>query len=90
MKKIIRVKFREIFLLLFLFLFSIITITVNAQSKNVTGTIVDPEGIGLPGVNVVVKGTTIGTVSDFNGNYTLTFAVITSYSIHYTKLYDPL
>lgn len=29
------------------------------------------DGLPLPGVNVVVKGTTIGTVTDFDGNYSL-------------------
>ncbi len=38
----------------------------------VNGTIRDKERIPLPGVNVFVKGTTIGTVTDTDGNYTLT------------------
>jgi TonB-linked SusC/RagA family outer membrane protein len=29
-------------------------------------------GLGLPGVNIIVKGTTLGTVSDSDGNYTIT------------------
>ena len=38
----------------------------------VNGKVTDA-GLGdpLPGVNVVIKGTTIGTTSDFNGNYQL-------------------
>ena len=38
----------------------------------VTGKVMDTEGIGLPGVNINVSGTTIGTVSDFDGNYSIT------------------
>tara|TARA_R110002124_G_scaffold287335_10_gene473329 strand:- start:36520 stop:38388 length:1869 start_codon:yes stop_codon:yes gene_type:complete len=38
----------------------------------VTGKVMDAEGIGLPGVNINVSGTTIGTVSDFDGNYSIT------------------
>ena len=35
----------------------------------VTGKVTAADGIGLPGVNVLVKGTTIGTTTDSNGNY---------------------
>lgn len=37
----------------------------------VTGNVKDEEGIALPGVNVLEKGTTNGTVTDANGNYRL-------------------
>jgi len=37
----------------------------------VTGKVSDENGAGLPGVTVVVKGGTIGTSTDANGNYTL-------------------
>ena len=39
--------------------------------KVVTGTISDNNGVPLPGVNVIVKGTTSGTATDFDGNYSL-------------------
>ncbi|MDV7139160.1 TonB-dependent receptor [Maribacter sp. TH_r10] len=43
------------------------------QETNVTGTIISSDdGMPLPGVAVVVKGTTTGTVTDFDGNYALT------------------
>ncbi|MBC9794683.1 SusC/RagA family TonB-linked outer membrane protein [Sinomicrobium weinanense] len=43
-----------------------------AQDKTVSGTVTDKQdGAPLPGVNVVVKGTTTGTATDFDGNYTL-------------------
>ena len=41
------------------------------QQKSVNGKISDETGNSLPGVTVVVKGTTNGTVTDFDGNYTL-------------------
>lgn len=45
---------------------------VKAQDLMITGNVTSGEdGTGLPGVNVVVKGTTDGTVSDVEGNYTL-------------------
>ena len=44
--------------------------TTLAQ-RTITGQIVDDAGEPLIGANVVVKGTTIGTVTDFDGNYSL-------------------
>ncbi|MGQ8335141.1 SusC/RagA family TonB-linked outer membrane protein [Sunxiuqinia sp. A32] len=41
------------------------------QSKDVTGKITDNSGFPLPGVTVVVKGTTQGTITDVDGNYSL-------------------
>jgi len=55
----------------FVFLLFLCTSKVYAQQDiTVTGTVSDSEGI-LSGVNVFVKGTTIGSVSDINGNYTI-------------------
>lgn len=41
------------------------------QKKKVTGTVTDPEGIPVIGANVVVKGTTNGTVTDMDGKFSL-------------------
>ena len=46
-----------------------------AQEKTVTGTVTDDEGLPLPGVNVIVDGTSSGTQSDFDGNYTINVEV---------------
>ncbi|WP_211238148.1 SusC/RagA family TonB-linked outer membrane protein [Saccharicrinis fermentans] len=43
-----------------------------AQSKTISGTVRDTEGVPLPGVTVVIKGTTTGTITDIDGNYSLT------------------
>ncbi len=43
-----------------------------AQEIDVSGTIKDENSEPLPGVNVVVEGTTTGTVTDMNGQYTIT------------------
>ncbi|HEY5744736.1 MAG TPA: carboxypeptidase-like regulatory domain-containing protein, partial [Chryseolinea sp.] len=40
-----------------------------AQNRTVTGTITDENGSGMPGVNVIVKGTSTGTTSDADGKY---------------------
>lgn len=45
--------------------------SVFAQQKNVTGLVTDFEGLPLPGVNILVKGTITGTQSDFDGNYAI-------------------
>ncbi len=45
--------------------------SVYAQETAVTGTVLDADGIPLPGASVVVKGTTRGAQTDFDGNYTI-------------------
>ena len=45
-----------------------------AQEKTVSGSVKDEGGLPLPGVNILVKGTTNGTQSDFDGNYTIQVA----------------
>ena len=40
-----------------------------AQAQTITGVVKDATGAGLPGVNIHIKGTTIGTATDLNGNY---------------------
>ncbi|MTI31051.1 SusC/RagA family TonB-linked outer membrane protein [Xanthovirga aplysinae] len=43
-----------------------------AQEKTITGTITsETDGYGIPGVNVLLKGTAIGTITDFDGKYSL-------------------
>ncbi len=42
-----------------------------AQEKTVTGIVTDQNGLPLPGVNIVVQGTTNGTQTDFDGNYAI-------------------
>ncbi len=46
-----------------------------AQEKPISGTISDQYGMPLPGVNILVKGTTNGTQTDFDGNYTISASV---------------
>ncbi|WKN33911.1 TonB-dependent receptor [Porifericola rhodea] len=42
------------------------------MEKNISGTVTDADdGSGLPGVNILAKGTTIGTITDVDGNYNL-------------------
>src|SRR5690606_943704 len=41
------------------------------QTITVSGTVTDESGNGFPGVAVMVKGTTKGTITDVNGRYTI-------------------
>ena len=42
-----------------------------SNTGNISGTIVDDSGLPLPGVNIIVKGTSIGAQTDFDGNYAI-------------------
>ena len=47
------------------------TLPVQQQAKNITGTIVDVNGDPVIGANIVVKGTSNGTITDIDGNFTI-------------------
>lgn len=64
-----RSKFKWIFTLLLAFSMQF----SFAQEKTVSGTVTE-SGLPLPGVSVVVKGTTVGTQTDFNGKYSIQVA----------------
>jgi len=42
-----------------------------SAQQSVSGTVADPSGVPLPGVNVVIKGTNTGASTDFDGNYSI-------------------
>ncbi len=71
MRRILLIKYVAIFLM------SIAILQLNAApvgdllQKQITGKITDESGNPLPGVNIQVEGTTVGTVSDVNGLYTI-------------------
>jgi TonB-linked SusC/RagA family outer membrane protein len=45
---------------------------VSAQQRVITGQVISEEdGLGLPGATVLVKGTTLGTTTDLDGNYSI-------------------
>ena len=47
------------------------TALANQQKKIITGTVVDPNGEAVIGANVLVKGTTNGTITDMDGKFSL-------------------
>lgn len=61
----------NLFRTLTLSLFALCTTLVFAQQKTIKGIVVDATGEPLIGVNVSVKGTTIGIITDIDGKYTL-------------------
>ncbi len=44
---------------------------LSPEKKLIKGTVVDEKNLPLPGVNVVIKGTAIGTITDFDGNFSI-------------------
>ncbi|TRZ44238.1 SusC/RagA family TonB-linked outer membrane protein [Robertkochia solimangrovi] len=49
--------------------------TTYAQTKTITGIVTDDSNIPLPGANILIKGTSTGTQTDFDGNYSIDAAV---------------
>lgn len=66
-------KSRILILVLFL-----TTVFAFGQTIEISGTITDSNNIPLPGVNVLVKNTTKGTSTDFDGNFTLSDVAVNS------------
>ena len=56
--------------MLLLFIFSMFVANMVAQQE-VTGTVKSDDGLLLPGVSVVLKGTKKGVSTDFDGNYSI-------------------
>ena len=54
-----------------IFLLSVLTV-FSQENITVTGNVKDDKGVTLPGVTILVKGTSNGTVTDIDGNYSLT------------------
>ncbi|WP_439183334.1 SusC/RagA family TonB-linked outer membrane protein [Carboxylicivirga taeanensis] len=46
-------------------------ISVMAQDITITGNVKDDTDMGLPGASVIVKGSTVGTITDIDGNFSL-------------------
>src|SRR5699024_1842210 len=57
----------------FLMLFMALTVQISfaQNTKEVSGRVSDANGVPLPGVNISVQGTSSGTTTDFDGDYTI-------------------
>ncbi len=60
-------KIKNYLMMLFIFAAS----SVWAQTEIITGTVIDDSGMPLPGANVIIKGTSTGTLTDFDGNFSI-------------------
>lgn len=49
----------------------VLSVSAAYAQKTVTGTVLDEFGLGLPGVSILVKGTTTGTATNIDGKYSL-------------------
>lgn len=76
---------------LFLILGLLMTGFVNAQAGKISGSIKDNSNLPLVGASVIIKGTTDGVMSDFDGNFTIsglengTYDLIISFIGYNTK-----
>lgn len=52
------------------FLF-VLLVSFVSSAQEVTGTVYDDQNVPLPGASVLIKGTTTGVITDFDGNYTI-------------------
>lgn len=68
MRQLLQFIFRTASLLVPLLLMVLIA---HAQTQMLTGTVKDGAGVALPGVNVIIKGTTSGTTTDADGKFSL-------------------
>lgn len=57
--------------ILTLLLVLVVQITFAQEQQTVTGVVTDESGLPLPGVNVIIKGTTRGVQTDFDGEYAI-------------------
>jgi len=75
-------------------LFAMLFCVVSFAQTTIKGTINDNTGLPLPGANIVIVGASSGTVSDFDGNYSLTvnqdppFKIRVSYTGFQTQTID--
>jgi TonB-dependent starch-binding outer membrane protein SusC len=49
----------------------LVCLRVSAQQRSVTGVIKDASGATMPGVSILIKGTSVGTVADKDGKYSI-------------------
>ncbi|SMO59708.1 DUF5686 and carboxypeptidase regulatory-like domain-containing protein [Solitalea koreensis] len=62
-------RFKHLSLILFLFI-----IASKLSAADISGKIIDPQGKPIPFANVFIKGTSIGTTSNLDGNYSITLS----------------
>ncbi|MBO3097005.1 TonB-dependent receptor [Gelidibacter pelagius] len=64
----------------------LLSVTLTYSQTTVSGKVTDGTGQPLPGANVIIVGTSTGTISDFDGNYTLTSSQAPPFSIQVSSV----
>lgn len=67
------------------FLLLLFCFTIHSQTT-ITGSVVDNNGLPILGANIIATGTSQGTVSDFDGNFTLTVTQNPPFSIEISSI----
>jgi TonB-linked SusC/RagA family outer membrane protein len=52
-------------------LFFVTAVTIYGQQKTIKGTVLDDEGLPLPGATVLIEGTNNGVITDLDGNFSI-------------------
>lgn len=65
----------------FLFIWALLLpqLSASAQQKMITGTVIGDDRLPIPGASIIVKGTSVGTVTDFNGKFSLNIPASAQY-----------
>lgn len=77
---------KKTLLVFFLWLFAIVPLL--AQDRSISGKVTGEDGSALPGVNIIIKGTSKGTTSNGDGNFKITVSpntVLVISSVGYTS-----
>ncbi|MDO6471201.1 TonB-dependent receptor [Maribacter sp. 1_MG-2023] len=60
--------------------------TFGYSQTNINGNVVDQNNAPIPGANIVIVGTTIGTVTDFDGNFNLATSEVPPFKIEVSSI----
>jgi hypothetical protein len=67
-----KIKLKSVLSIFVIFMMmGLLPIAAWAQKTTISGKITDPAGQPIPGASIMLKGTTIGTISDIDGKYSL-------------------
>jgi TonB-linked SusC/RagA family outer membrane protein len=67
---------------IFIFLLCFIPLALFSQVKTITGKVTDSDGIGIPGVNVTLKGAFTGTITNSEGAYSIIVKDVTNVLVY--------
>ena len=57
---------------------TVVSSIIQQEGRTISGTVTDEQGNSIPGANILIKGTSIGTISDMNGNFEILAYIIHS------------